>query len=131
MEAACCGLLEVTSGHATWEWDDDYHAALAVIRAPQEAAVLARLEELLPFSWDRHDIGAAPPHVRHVCGVWGGLMTAQRLFVLDDATDPMMFATWWPWGSRLKVSLRVSCFARSEPVVKADPQAKLRGYLGL
>jgi hypothetical protein len=131
MESACKGLLEATREHSAWQWDDDYHAALAVIRAPHEAAVLARVEGLLPHAWSQLDIKQAPPHVRHVCGVWGGLMTGQRLFALDPELDPMLFATWWPWGNRLKFSLRVSAYGRGDAVVKADPQGKMRAFLGL
>lgn len=131
MEAACQRLLEATQDVADWEWDDDYFAALAIIESPHESEVLATLTELLPHSWSQLDIKSAPEPVRQVSGVWGGLMTGQLLFVLDPAADPMLFATWWPWGNRLKFSLRVSCTAQSEVVARADPQANLRGCFGL
>ena len=58
-------------------------------------------------------------------------MTGQTFFVLDPGADPMMYAAWWPWGSRLKFSLRVSCVARAETIIKTDPQARLKGWFGL
>jgi len=131
MEAACKGMLEATQDLAAWEWDDRYFAALAVIESPHESDVLASLSELLPHSWNHVDIKSAPEPVLQVSGVWGGLMVDQLMFALDPGDDPMLFASWWPWGSRLKFSLRVSCSARGEAVVKSDPQAKLRSYFGL
>ncbi len=131
MGAACQRLLEAMQDVAPWKWDDDYVAALVIIESPHESEVLATLTELLPHSWNHRDIKNAPEPVRQVSGAWGGLMTGQLLFVLDPEADPMLFATWWPWGNRLKSSLRVSCTARSEVVATADPQANLRGCFGL
>lgn len=131
MEAACTQLLEATQGIATWGWDDSYAAALVVIESPHESEVLATLTELLPHSWNHLDIKSAPEPVRHISGVWGGLMAGQLIFVLDPEADPTLFAAWWPWGNQLKFSLRVSCIARGRAVVKADPQAKLRACFGL
>ena len=131
MEAACQRLLEATQDVAYWEWDDDYFAALAIIESPHESEVLATLTELLPHPWSQLDIKSAPEPVRQVSDVWGGLMTGQLLFVLDPEADPMLFATWWPWGNRLKSSLRVSYSAASEGAAKADPQAKLRACFDL
>ncbi len=131
MEAACQRLLEATQDVAYWEWDDDYVAALAIIESPHEREALATLTESLPHSWNTLDVRSAPEPVRHVSGVWGDLMAGQLLFVLDPEADPMLFAAWWPWGDRLKSSLRISCAARSESVAKADPQAKLRACFDL
>ena len=131
MEAACKRLLEATQDTGAWEWDDRYIAALAVIESPHESEVLATLTEWLPHSWDHVDITSAPDLVREVSGVWGGLLDGQRLFVLDPGADPMLFASWWPWGNQLKFSLRVSCSARSETVANADPEATLRACFGL
>jgi len=130
MEAVCTGLLEATRDIAAWEWDDAYSAALATIESEHEKRVLGALTEALPHCWDHVDIKSAPEQIRHVSGVWGGIMSGQRLLVLDPAADPMVFAAWWPWGNRLKSSLRVSCYARSETVAKADPQAVLRTCFG-
>lgn len=131
MEAACRELLAATPERTEWAWDDDYIAALVVVRSPLEAGMLEQLQQIMPYSWGQLDIDNAPSQVRHVCGIWGGLMTGQRLFVLEPADDPMTFATWWPWGNRLKFSLRVSCYGRSDIVVRTDPQGKLRGFFGL
>ena len=131
MEGACRALLQTTPDDANWNWDREYHAALLILRAGREAALLEQLGSLMPWTWTRHDIGNAPSQVRHVCGIWGGLMVAQRLFVLDPDDDPMLFASWWPWGNRQKFSLRVGCYARSDVVIRADPQRKLQAALGL
>ena len=131
MEAACKRLLDATQGVAVWEWDDAYAAALATVESADQQDLLETLNAVLPHSWDHVNIKTAPERVRHVSGVWGGIMSGQRLHVLDPDTDPMLFAAWWPWGNRLKASLRVSCQARSEIVAKADPQAILRGCFGL
>jgi len=130
MEAACKQLLEATQGVAVWEWDDAYAAALATIASAQQQQVLDTLSDALPHRWDHVDIKSAPERVRHVSGVWGGVMSGQRLHVLDPDADPMLYAAWWPWGNRMKASLRVSCHARSETVAKADPQAVLRACFG-
>jgi len=131
MEACCERLLEATQGIAAWEWDDSYSAALGVIESPHDSKVLATLTELLPCCWNHLDINNAPEPARQVSGVWGGLTVDQLLFALDTDADPMLFAAWWPWGNRLKFSLRVSCTARSEAVAKADPQTQLRNCFGL
>jgi hypothetical protein len=131
MHAATTRLLEGTREIAPWQWDESYWAALVIVTAPHEAEVLDLVNEALPHTWDPLAIKSAPEQVRRAAGVWGGLMTGQRFFVLDAGADPMMYAAWWPWGGRHKFSLRVSCSARAEAVVKADPQARLRGWFGL
>lgn len=131
METACQRLLDATREITTWEWDDSCVAAKAAFDAAHERAVLLALEGVLPHAWGQIDIGDAPEAVRHVAGVWGGVMPGQRLFVLDPDMDPIVFATWWPWGDRINFSLRVSCAAMNETVAKMDPQAKLRSAFGL
>lgn len=131
MEGACRALLVATPDNAHWEWDREYHAARLIVRSGREAALLQQLHAIMPWAWTRHDIGTAPSQVRHVAGIWGGLMTTQRLFVLEPADDPMLFASWWPWANRQRFSLRVGCYARRDAVIRTDPQAKLRRALGL
>ncbi len=131
MQLATSRLLEGTDGFASWEWDEEYWAALAIVRSPHETEALDLVNRLLPHRWDRFDISVAPEPVRRAAGVWGGILTDQIFFVLDPTADPMMYAAWWPWGSRMKFSLRVSCAARSEAVVRADPQARLKSWFGL
>lgn len=126
MEAACKRLLEATEHIGAWEWDDTHAAALAVIESSHESEVLATLTESLPHAWSTLDIKSAPESVRQASGARGDLMAGQLLFALDPEADPMLFATWWPWGDRLKSSLRVSYTARSEAAGKADPHATLR-----
>ena len=131
MEAACKRLFEATQDIGVWEWDDTYVAALAIIESPHEGEALAALTELLPYSWNTLEIKSAPETVRRISDVWRDLMAGQLLFVLDPEADPMLFATLWPWGDRLKSSLRVSCTAVSSAVVRADPQARLRACFNL
>jgi len=131
MHAATTRLLEGTRDIAPWEWDQNYWAALAVIKSPHETDFMEVVDEVFPHSWDPLEIKSAPEQIRRVAGVWGGLMTGQQFFALDPGADPMMYAAWWPWGNRQKFSLRVSCSARAEAVIKADPQARLRGWFGL
>lgn len=131
MQAATARLREGTRDIAPWEWDQAYWAALTVIKAPHEEEVFELVREALPYSWDPLEIKTAPEQIRRAAGVWGGLMTGQQFFALDPNADPMMYAAWWPWGSRLKFSLRVSCSARADSIVKADPQARLREWFGL
>jgi hypothetical protein len=131
METACTQLREGTREITEWEWEESSAAALAQFESQHDGKVLALVTELLPHSWDQIEIKTAPEPVRHVSGVWGGLMAGQRLFVRDPEIEPMLFAAWWPWGNREKFSLRVSCTAWSEAVLRADPQAKLRGFFGL
>ena len=131
MEAACERLLAATKDMGAWEWDDAYGAVLAIIEAPDESAALAALTESLPHSWNNLDIRSAPEPVRHVSALRGDLMAGQLLFVLDPEADPMLSAAWWPWGNRLKSSLRISYTAQSEAVAKADAQAELRACFNL
>ena len=131
IEEVCERLLEATRGMGSWEWDGERFAALVVVESEHESQVLVALRESLPNSWNHLEIQAAPGAVRHVSGVWGGLIDGQLLFALDPEADPILFASWWPWGNGQKSSLRVSCGARSEVVAKTDPQAQLRGCFGL
>ena len=131
MEAACEQLLAATKDISAWEWDDTYDAVLAIIESPHESEPLATLHESLPHSWNTLDIRGAPEPVRHVSGLLGDLMAGQLLFVLDPEIDPMLSAAWWPWGNRLKSSLRISYAARSEAAAKTDAHAKLRASFDL
>ncbi len=131
MHEATTRLIEGTRDVAPWQWDQNYWAALLIVKQDDQKAVLDLVAETMPHAWGPHDIGTAPEHIGRAAGVWGGIMTGQQLFVLEPDADPTMYAAWWPWGGRLKFSLRVSCSARADAVVKADPQTRLRGWFDL
>ena len=64
MQAATTRLLEGTRDVASWEWDQNYWAALAIIKAPHEEAILDLVAEALPHCWDPLEIRYAPEPIR-------------------------------------------------------------------
>lgn len=131
LETACVRLRDGSQGIAVWEWDDRFAAVLAVVAAPADQEFLALLRVVMGNEWDHVDIRQSPEMVGRAAGVWGGLTTDQRFFALDPEVDPMLYAAWWPWGSRKKFSVRVSCLARGSAAVEADPQATIRRCFGI
>jgi hypothetical protein len=131
LQSVCSQLLDATREVDEWRWDDQFGAALLTIESVQERPVLTRLQQIFPDSWDQLDVSRAPEHVRHVAGVWGGLMAGQHLLVRDAAADPLIYALWMPWSNRLRTSVRVSCAAFDEAVARHDPRDGLRDCMGL
>lgn len=127
----CSQLLEATREVDAWRWDDQFDAALLTVESPQERPVLTLLQEIFPASWDQVEVARAPEHVRHVAGVWGGLMAGQHLFVRDPQADPLIYAFWMPWSNRQRTSVRVSCAAFDDAVARHDPRGGLRDCMGL
>jgi len=110
-----------------WEWDGRFAAALAVVKVPADAPVLALVSQAFAGSWDSQTILQAPDRARLLESCWGGLQRGQRLFSLDLGDEPLLFAAWWPWGSGTTFSLRVGC-AASDP---AEGEALLRRLFSL
>lgn len=131
LERLCEQLLDATREASGWRWDESNGVVLATIDAPQRSALLERLRELFPHSWDQLDIATAPRRVRYIAGLWGGLMAGQHLFVLDAEGDPVLFALWMPWSDRIHTSLRVGCTPFAAAAAKWDPRGALRAFMGL
>jgi hypothetical protein len=116
----------LTGASLRWEWDDRFAAALAVVEAPADQAVLALVSQVFAAAWDAQTIQQAPDAARELASSWG-LQRSQRLFALDLDDDPLLFAAWWPWGSGTTFSLRVGCSASDA----AQGEALLRAAFSL
>jgi hypothetical protein len=110
-----------------WEWDSRFSAALAVVKAPNDRTVLELLASSFVHAWERDSVAGAPAEVRTIAAAWG-LNAGQRLFTLDPADDPLLFAAWWPWGNPTTASLRIGCSARGS---SDDPLDELRRWFSL
>jgi len=131
LEAVCKQLLAATREASEWRWDDSNGVVLAVVDDVQSGALFDRLGELFPHSWSQLDVDKAPRRVRHIAGLWGGLMAGQELFIFDPDGDPLVYALWMPWSDRINTSVRVGCTAFEAAAAKWDPRGALRGYMGL
>ena len=129
--AAALRLFEQSEALLSWEWDGRFGAALAVIKAPQDEQVLGMIQTIFSLAMDHQTVGQAPASVQEAAKSWGGLRGDQRLFVLDPAADPLLFAAWWPWGGATTFSLRVGCKAQSDQIAQAEILTALRGWFSL
>lgn len=130
-EAASVHLVDGSGKLLSWEWDDRLSAALASVEAPNDRDVLELVGAVFSDSWEHEDLEQAPESVRALASDWGGLAPGQRLFALDPASDPLLFAAWWPWGNGTTFSLRVGCAARSAEAEETDAVAMLRGWFSV
>jgi hypothetical protein len=94
-----------------WDFDSRFDTAVGRVSAPDDAPLLGLLDECFPHNWDHQSIDGAPDVTRAIADSAGGLRPGQRLWTLDPADSPLLYAAWWPWGSGTTFSLRVGCIA--------------------
>jgi hypothetical protein len=107
VERRCRELAE--SPFLSWEWDDRFETALAVVKKDQFQAAEGALIASLGARWTASD--AIPDDVSAIASSLGGLRSGQLFFATEAGGDPILYCAWWPWGGNAQASLRVGCWS--------------------
>jgi len=90
-----------------WSWDGRFGMALMTYDKADEEAVLGGVAATLTTTWAGSDLGGAPQKARDIADSAGGIGAGQSLLHSDLDSDPILFATVWPWGNKKTISLRI------------------------
>jgi len=107
VEIVCRELLNSFQGVLSWRWDRRFETVLAEFGVESKENIRATLERSLGNIWDSSDVGNAPDRVRTIDSHLGGLWPGQLLFTADPDHEALVFCTWWPWGDRKAISIRI------------------------
>ena len=113
IETICKQLFDEFRGILSWKWDDWVGTILSEISTDKEEDIRVLLEKSLPISWDSSNINTAPQIVQTLDKHLGGLRPTQRLFTSHPSDVAFVFCAWWPWGSGMAISLRISLFDKN------------------
>jgi hypothetical protein len=100
-------LIHNTSEIIKWQWDDRFFGALSQFSVNDSPFILSVLTEHLNSPWTFSNIKTAPELILIISDSTGGLREGQKLFVSNCKKNPLLFATYWPWGNGKEISLRL------------------------
>ena len=116
LEKRCKNIYTGLATLITWKWDDRYQLALAEFRDECTKKVLETISKEFEHKWDSKTIHSAPKEIKTIVQALGGIRDEQAFFTTHLESKVLLFCTWWPWGNKKNVSIRIGAKCTNEPI---------------
>jgi hypothetical protein len=132
VETRCKSIYSELSPLLSWKWDSRFRVILAEFSVNDSDKVSAALSRGFESSWDGNTIKSAPPQVKKILDILCGMQSEQRLFTFVPDTNTVLFAAWWPWGNKEKVSVRIGiCYHDKIVMPQTELEASFRNWFDI
>lgn len=84
--------------------------ALVVVQQEDTESILSTVSHEFDQQWDSATVNGASELIRTLANSLSGVFSGQLLFISEDGTGLILFATWWPWDNGINISLRIGMF---------------------
>jgi len=113
-EQACAAIRNNSPANFSWTWDEHSQAVLLQINIQDSGTAQSLLMRGFNQEWTDQQLETMPDKVRHLANTLGGLRSGQKLFTCSPEAEPVLYATWWPWGNKTTISVRIGCLVNGK-----------------
>jgi len=125
INAILTGIRKSLPGSTKWEEDNRFNTLLTTASAVDADSLLKKLTPLFENIWNSSTSGKATKPEKKLMKSLSGINNDQMLFTSIEG-ETVLFAAWWPWGDKSKVSLRIGLFNGEMEINGRD---QIRSYL--
>ena len=97
-----------------WKWDDRFGVILAEFLVADAEKIGAALDKGFESKWDYNTIKSASSSVKKITKFLFGMSENQLLYTHAHDSDTILFAAWWPWGNKEKISVRLGATCKDK-----------------
>ncbi len=126
IEKICSNIVKNMPSLCSWQWDEEFHVALSVFEEEYTESILSIISEEFDQQYKSITAEDATEHIDKFVIPLFGIIPGQKIFVSENGTDLILFATWWPWGNGNTFSLRIGIISFEEQTISKD---EIKGHL--
>ncbi len=120
LKDVCDRVRENILNEYTWKWDEEFFAALLVVNQDDIDQVLSVVSKEFDQEYDFATLDDSTGNINKFINSVFGMVPGQRIFAFEAESDLILFATWWPWGNGLNISLRIGILSPDDHTVTKE-----------
>lgn len=132
IESRCRNINSELAPVLSWKWDERFGVILGEFLVADADKVSASLLKGFDSKWDYTSIKSAPSSVKKITKFLFGMSENQLLFTHTPDSETVLFAAWWPWGNKEKISVRLGATLKDKiPAPDSELVKNIKNWFGV